>query len=59
MKKTTTVDDFLFEKVVNAFTDLLDGNHKWYEIKKRTGLSDERCKEIEDLFNALSEVYYK
>ena len=38
------------ELLENALIDLLDGNADWYEIKSRTGLSDERCKEIEDLF---------
>jgi hypothetical protein len=32
-----------------ALTDLLDGQSNWYEIKRQTGLSEERCKEIENL----------
>lgn len=37
--------------------DILDGNSAWYEIQYFTGLSDERCKEIESLYGkVLSEV---
>ena len=56
--KPKTVDEYLYDKVVKAFLDVLDGNQKWYDIQAQTGLPEERCKEIEQLFNAL-EVYYK
>ena len=35
------------EDLESSLIDVLDGNSKWYEIKAQTGLSDERCKEIE------------
>lgn len=57
--KTKLVDVYLYDKVVNAFLDILDGNSNWYDIQYNTGLSDERCKEIEQLFKSLVEVYYK
>jgi hypothetical protein len=34
---------------------LLDGNSDWREIQKQTGLSEERCKEIEDIYLALTQ----
>ena len=38
-----------------ALFDVLDGNYAWYEIKGQTGLTEERCKEIEALFLELRE----
>lgn len=37
------------ERLREAFTDVLDGNAAWYDIQANTGLSEERCKEIEEL----------
>lgn len=37
--------------------DILDGKHCWYEIKADTGLSDERCKEIELNFLHIRKEY--
>ncbi len=57
--KPKTVDEYLYDKVVKAFLDVLDSNQAWYDIQYNTGLPEDRCKEIEQLFNALVEVYYK
>ncbi len=38
------------EEVEVALIDILMGNQAWYEIKNQTGLSGERCKEIEKLY---------
>ena len=35
-----------------AALDMLDGNSAWHEIRDRTGLGEERCKEIEAMFDA-------
>ncbi len=40
-------------KLKDALTDLLDGNSKWYDIQAATGLSEERCKEIEKLYQTI------
>ena len=37
----------------NVIIDLLDGNSAWYEIRYYTGLSKDRCIEIEQLYNSL------
>jgi hypothetical protein len=42
-----------FKEVKMAFVDVLDGWAHWHNIMKQTGLSKERCKEIEQLFNKL------
>jgi hypothetical protein len=42
-----------------AFIDALDGSSKWHEIQANTGLSEVRCKEIEALFNEVSQKYNK
>ena len=33
-----------------AYIDVLDGNAADYEIRDNTGLSEERCRELSDLF---------
>ena len=33
-----------------ALIDLLDGQHNWYDIHANTGLSEERCIEIQNLY---------
>ena len=47
------------EDLESALIDLLDGQSDWYDIKYYTGLSDERCKEIETLYNRVLESYNK
>lgn len=42
-----------------ALVDVLDGNFRWYEIQENTGLSDERCKEIQELFSTALASYKK
>jgi hypothetical protein len=39
-----------FKQIRDAFIDLLDGITDWRDIQKFTGLSDERCKEILEIF---------
>lgn len=39
------------EKVI---FDLLDGNYSYSDIQKQTGLSEERCKEIEMLYHKIA-----
>lgn len=36
--------------VEQAFKDVLDGCHKWHEIQSNTGLSEQRCRQIEDIW---------
>jgi len=43
-----------FEQLKEAFTDVLDGNHMWYEIRENTGLPEARCKEISEIFLTIS-----
>ena len=40
-----------------ALIDVLDGNSKWYDIQNATGLSKERCKEIEELYWTILDSY--
>ncbi len=44
-----------FEQLANAFIDILDGVTDWREIQHFTGLSDERCKDIYNIFSNLLE----
>ena len=41
------------ELLETALSDVLDGESAWYEIQCNTGLSEERCREIEKLFDSL------
>jgi len=47
------------DEVEAALIDVLDGNSAWYEIQHNTGLSDERCKDIETLFDTVLGRYSK
>lgn len=42
-----------YKQLMEAFTDLLDGNSAWYEIHASTGCPEERCKEISRIFNIM------
>lgn len=42
-----------YEELVEAFTDILDGQSDWYEIYYQTGINEERCKEITEIFRLL------
>ena len=46
--------DKQYEELKAAFLDVLDGNSTWWDIMYYTGLSEDRCKEIEELYNRLS-----
>jgi hypothetical protein len=37
-------------RIVKAFVDVMDGNSKWHDIQADTGLSEERCKEIQNIY---------
>ena len=39
------------EEWVLAVLDILDGNSFWHEIRYHTGLSEDRCKELEKMFH--------
>ena len=45
------------DEVEAAFIDILDGNYAWYDIQVNTGLSEDRCKEIEALFPVVLKRY--
>jgi hypothetical protein len=42
--------EYTYEQLRDAVTDLLDGQFRASEIKAQTGLSDERCVELEEMF---------
>lgn len=46
-------------EIETAFVDVMDGNSKWHDIQTHTGLSEERCKEIQELFNSALTSYQK
>lgn len=52
------MEEYTVEDVESAFIDIVDGNDR-HDIKGMTGLSDERCEEIENLFNAVFKSYRK
>lgn len=45
------------EELESAIIDVLDGCHEWYEIREGTGLSEERCREISELYYATLKIY--
>ena len=45
------------ENLESAIIDVLDGSSEWWSIQEVTGLSDERCKEISDLFAKVLAIY--
>ena len=47
------------EKLEAALIDVLDGNSSWWDIQNNTGLSEERCKEIEAFFQDTVLIQYK
>jgi len=55
--KLTTIE--YIELLESALIDILDGNSNWYDIKSATGLSGERCKEIENFIGEVRRVYKK
>jgi hypothetical protein len=44
--------NFIEDQVVDAFIDIMDGT-TWYALEAMTGMSESRCKEIENLFYEL------
>lgn len=47
------------ENLESALVDVLEGNSSWWDIQYNTGLSKERCKEIETFFKKTVMVNYK
>ena len=43
-----------YDELKQAFLDALEGNYQPHDIQYFTGLSDERCKEISDLYERLT-----
>lgn len=41
-----TAEEWMF-----AVLDILDGDSFWHDIQYKTGLSEERCKELEKIYN--------
>jgi len=54
-----TDEKYTIDDLEAAFIDVLDGDHRWYDIQSATGLSEERCKEIEKLFCTVLDSYNK
>ena len=48
------LDDFSKEEIAAAFVDALDGNQQWHEIQYFTGLPQERCEAISEMFKQLT-----
>ncbi len=43
-----------YERLALAFMDVMDGN-TWKDVSILTGLSDERCKDIYNIYSELSD----
>jgi hypothetical protein len=46
-------------KLEDAFIDALQHQDRWYIIKEHTGLSEERCKEIIELYDHVVDRYHR
>lgn len=44
------------EKLQFALLDLLNGQHAWYEINDKTGIGEQRSREIEKLYHEIYEL---
>ena len=42
-----------YEELAEALLDVLEGESNWAEIKYITGCSDERCKEISEIYGTV------
>jgi hypothetical protein len=42
--------NWIFRYLTGAISDLLDGQGRWYDIQAQTGLSEERCVELANLY---------
>lgn len=45
------------EKLESIIFDLCNGYHNWWDIHQDTGESDERCKEILEVYNQIKDKY--
>ena len=58
MKRAEAAEQIDYEhELEDALVDVLDGNSQWYVIQGFTGLSEGRCREIQELFNRAFERY--
>jgi hypothetical protein len=53
MKENTLPAGMTIGDVIEALTDILDGDSAWHEIQYHTGLPEDRCREIESLYGRL------
>ena len=51
------MDNALMVKAVRALIDVLDGSYAWHDIQASTGLPEDRCREIETLYNLIDARY--
>ena len=58
-EKVTIGNSQYIEELESALIDVLDGSQEWWSIQETTGLSDERCKEISELFYKVLTAYKK
>jgi hypothetical protein len=49
--------EYDIDDLESALIDILDGSTAWYDIQYNTGLSEDRCKEIEKLFYLVLKQY--
>ena len=44
---------------MQAFVEILDGNSAWHDIQYNTGLPEEDCRKLEEMFNVAVKHIYK
>lgn len=54
----TTSEQKHLDEVESALIDILDGN-SWWDIQAKTGVSEERAREIENIYHETSQRYDK
>ena len=53
---TDTTREHMLESII---ADLCEAELTWYEIQERTGLSEERAREIEEVIDDVFERYFE
>ncbi len=53
---TDTTREHMLESII---VDLCEAELTWYEIQERTGLSEERAREIEEVIDDVFERYFE
>jgi hypothetical protein len=51
-----TTREHILESII---VDLCDGEREWYEIQERTGVSEERAKEMADAIDDVFKRYFE